>query len=70
VGVASGHVLDDELGGGTAEGDESTRQRELREAHRLFREMGGPIRAGEVRRPSSSPVTSRSAISVRLGSKG
>jgi hypothetical protein len=25
--------------------DEATRQRELREAHRLFREIGAPIRA-------------------------
>jgi hypothetical protein len=28
--------------------DEATRQRELREAHRLFREIGAPIRAAEV----------------------
>jgi adenylate cyclase len=29
-------------------GDEASRQRELREAHRLFTEMGAPIRAAEV----------------------
>ena len=29
-------------------GDEATRQRELREAHRLFTEMGAPIRAAAV----------------------
>jgi ATP/maltotriose-dependent transcriptional regulator MalT len=29
-------------------GDEATRQRELREAHRLFLEIGAPIRAAEV----------------------
>ncbi len=29
-------------------GDETTRQRELREAHRLFLEIGAPIRAAEV----------------------
>src|SRR5262249_59904828 len=29
-------------------GDETGRQRELREAHRLFMEMGAPIRAAEV----------------------
>ena len=29
-------------------GDEATRQRELREAHRLFIEMGAPIRAEQV----------------------
>jgi hypothetical protein len=28
--------------------DEGTRQRELREAHRLFTEIGAPIRAAEV----------------------
>jgi hypothetical protein len=28
--------------------DEATRQRELREAHRLFLEIGAPIRAVEV----------------------
>jgi hypothetical protein len=28
--------------------DEATRQRELREAHRLFLEIGAPIRAAEV----------------------
>ena len=30
--------------------DEPTRQRELREAHRLFAEIGAPIRAAEVAR--------------------
>jgi hypothetical protein len=29
-------------------GDEATRQRELRDAHRLFTEIGAPIRAAEV----------------------
>jgi len=29
-------------------GDESARERELREAHRLFTEIGAPIRAAEV----------------------
>jgi hypothetical protein len=29
-------------------GDETARQRELREAHRLFTEIGAPIRAAEV----------------------
>jgi hypothetical protein len=29
-------------------GDEAMRQRELREAHRLFTEIGAPIRAAEV----------------------
>ena len=29
-------------------GDEATRQRELREAHRLFLEIGAPIRAEQV----------------------
>jgi hypothetical protein len=29
-------------------GDEATRVRELREAHRLFLEIGAPIRAAEV----------------------
>jgi hypothetical protein len=29
-------------------GDEDTRQRELREAHRLFTEIGAPIRAAEI----------------------
>jgi len=29
-------------------GDEATRQRELREAHRLFTEIGAPIRVAEV----------------------
>ena len=31
-------------------GDDTTRQRELREAHRLFTEIGAPIRAAEVAR--------------------
>jgi len=31
-------------------GDEATRQRELREAHRLFLEIGAPIRAEQVAR--------------------
>jgi hypothetical protein len=31
-------------------GDEATRERELREAHRLFTEIGAPIRAAEVAR--------------------
>jgi hypothetical protein len=31
-------------------GDEANRQRELREAHRLFLEIGAPIRAAEVAR--------------------
>jgi hypothetical protein len=31
-------------------GDEATRQRELRDAHRLFTEIGAPIRAAEVAR--------------------
>ena len=29
-------------------GDDVTRQRELREAHRLFLEIGAPIRAAEL----------------------
>jgi hypothetical protein len=29
-------------------GDEATRERELRQAHRLFTEIGAPIRAAEV----------------------
>ena len=29
-------------------GDDATRQRELREAHRLFLEIGDPIRAEQV----------------------
>ena len=29
-------------------GDDATRQRELREAHRLFLEIGAPIRAEQV----------------------
>jgi hypothetical protein len=37
-------------------GDEATRQRELREAHRLFLEIGAPIRAAEVARSSSHEV--------------
>jgi len=31
-------------------GDDSARQRELRKAHRLFTEIGAPIRAAEVAR--------------------
>ena len=31
-------------------GDDATRPRELREAHRLFTEIGAPIRAAEVAR--------------------
>jgi hypothetical protein len=31
-------------------GDETTRQRELREAHRLFIEIGAPIRVEQVAR--------------------
>ena len=31
-------------------GDEATRERELREAHRLFLEIGAPIRAAEMAR--------------------
>jgi class 3 adenylate cyclase/tetratricopeptide (TPR) repeat protein len=34
--------------------DDATRQRELREAHRLFTEMGAPIRAAEVARALES----------------
>jgi class 3 adenylate cyclase/tetratricopeptide (TPR) repeat protein len=40
------HVELARLGG--LKGDEGTRQRELREAHRLFLEIGAPIRAAEV----------------------
>jgi hypothetical protein len=29
-------------------GDDTARQRELREAHRLFTEIGAPLRAAEV----------------------
>ena len=36
-------------------GDETTRQRELREAHRLFTEMGAPIRAAEVAKELGLP---------------
>jgi len=39
------------LGGGELArltGDEATRERELREAHRLFTEIGEPIRAADV----------------------
>jgi hypothetical protein len=35
-------------------GDEAGRQRELREAHRLFTEIGAPIRAAEVARELES----------------
>ena len=36
-------------------GDQTTRQRELREAHRLFTEMGAPIRAAEVAKELGLP---------------
>jgi hypothetical protein len=35
-------------------GDEAARERELREAHRLFTEIGAPIRAAEVARELES----------------
>jgi hypothetical protein len=35
-------------------GDDTSRQRELREAHRLFTEMGAPIRAEQVARELAS----------------
>jgi len=44
-------------------GDEATRQRELREAHRLFTEMGAPIRAEQVARELGSSVESTCGIS-------
>ena len=36
-------------------GDEATRERELREAHRLFTEIGAPIRAAEVAKEMGRP---------------
>jgi hypothetical protein len=36
-------------------GDEATRERELREAHRLFTEIGAPIRAATVARELGLP---------------
>ncbi len=39
-------------------GDEATRQRELREAHRRFTEIGAPIRAAEVARELGSAAAS------------
>jgi hypothetical protein len=44
-------------------GDEATRQAELREAHRLFAEMGAPTRAEQVSRELGSSVESASGIS-------
>jgi adenylate cyclase len=46
-----------------ATGDEVTRQRELREAHRLFTAMGAPIRAEQVARELGSSAESPSGIS-------
>jgi hypothetical protein len=39
-------------------GDEATRQRELHEAHRLFLEIGAPIRAAEVAKELASATAS------------
>jgi tetratricopeptide (TPR) repeat protein len=39
-------------------GDEAARQRELRDAHRLFLEIGAPIRAAEVAKELGLPATS------------
>jgi hypothetical protein len=39
-------------------GDEATRQGELREAHRLFTEIGAPIRAAEVAKELGVPAVS------------
>jgi hypothetical protein len=39
-------------------GDEAARERELREAHRLFTEIGAPIRAAEVAKELGVPNTS------------
>jgi hypothetical protein len=39
-------------------GDEATRQRWLREAHRLFTEIGAPIRAAEVTKELGSATAS------------
>jgi hypothetical protein len=44
-------------------GDSATRERELREAHRLLTEMGAPIRAEQVARELGSSVESPSEIS-------
>jgi adenylate cyclase len=44
-------------------GDEATRQRELREAHRLFIEMGATARAEQVSRELGSSAESTSGIS-------
>ena len=38
--------------------DEATRQRELRDAHRLFTEIGAPIRAAEVAKELGLATTS------------
>jgi class 3 adenylate cyclase/tetratricopeptide (TPR) repeat protein len=46
-----------------ATGDEATRQRKLREAHRLFTEMGAPIRAEQVARELGASVESPAGIS-------
>ena len=51
--AALGHLL----------GDEATRQRELREAHRLFTEMGATARAEQVARELGSSAESTSRIS-------
>jgi len=39
-------------------GDEATRESELREAHRLFTEIGAPIRAAEVAKELASAAAS------------
>jgi hypothetical protein len=39
-------------------GDEAARERELREAHRLFNEIGAPIRAAEVAKVLDSSAAS------------
>ena len=44
-------------------GDKATRQRELREAHRLFTEMGATARAEQVARELGSSAESTSRIS-------
>jgi hypothetical protein len=38
-------------------GDEATQERELREAHRLFLEIGAPIRAAEIAKELGLPAT-------------
>jgi hypothetical protein len=38
-------------------GDEAVRERELHEAHRLFTEMGAPVRAEQVARELGSNAT-------------